>query len=128
MNWDDRVQQARQTVLVEYLRQNNEPLKRIGQWWYIEGCDSLRIQGNKWYRNSQCHGGNSIDFLVVYYGLSPKEAIERLTQDTGCPSVKENCGAGRAGESSALLAHATGVKEKNIKTRAGFDFNAIATA
>ena len=74
----ERIRQARQTNLVEWLSNNNESLKRAGQWWYLEGHDSLRIQGNKWYRNSQNKGGNAIDFLVDYYGFSPKEAIDRL--------------------------------------------------
>ena len=111
MNWDDRVRQARQTDLVEYLRQNNEHLKRIGQWWYIEGCESLRIQGNMWYRNSQGRGGNSIDFLVGYYSLSPKKAIERLTQVAGCSQDKKS-----------------GIKEKNKNTQAEFDLNAVVPA
>jgi len=81
MGWDDHVRRARQTDLVEWLRQNYEPIKRIGQYGYIEGCDSLRIKGNMWYRNSQGRGGNPIDFLFDYYGLSPKEAIEKLTED-----------------------------------------------
>jgi len=115
MNELDRVRQARQTDLVEWLRQNNVPLKRAGQWWYIEGCDSLRIQGNKWYRNSQDKGGNSIDFLVDYYRLTPKEAIERLTH-TSMYFQKEK----------------GGVKEKNLKdlsaTSSEFDFNSIVQA
>ena len=111
----ERIQQARQTDLVEWLRVNNEPLKRAGQWWYIEGSDSLRIQGNKWYRNSQNKGGNAIDFLVDYYGLTTKEAIDRLVQTAGHNAYKNS-----------------GVKEKNKKTRpiaaSGFDFNAIHLA
>ena len=112
MNWNDRVRLARQADLAQWLRRNNEPLKRIGKWWYIEGFDSLRIQGNMWYRNSQSRGGNSIDFLVAHYRLSPKEAIERLTQDVEC----------------CLLTKKSGVKEKNEKTHAGFDFNAVEMA
>jgi len=103
---DSRVRQARQTDLVKWLRQNNEPLKRAGQWWYIEGCDSLRIQGNKWYRNSKGRSGNSIDFLVDYYNLSPKEAVERLTKDVGCFLVKKS-----------------GVKEKNMNAQTLREFN-----
>ena len=75
----------------------------------------MRIQGNKWFRNSQEIGGNAIDFLVDYYGLSPNEAIKKLLQDTGYTVNKKN-----------------GVKEKNKITRPGapgrFDFNDIAIA
>ena len=111
MNWEDRVRQARQTNLALWLRQNNEPLKRAGRWWYIEGCDSLRIQGNMWYRYSQGKGGNPVDFLVDYYGLSPKKAIERLTQYAGC-SVDKN----------------SRVEKENKNTEAAFDLNAIVPA
>lgn len=110
----DIVRQARQVNLADWLRKNNEPLKRAGRWWYFEGCDSLRIQGNKWYRNSCNSGGNSIDFLVTFYGLSPKEAIYRLTHATSCCSNK-----------------ICGVKEKDMKTQltsSRFDFNSIAQA
>ena len=110
MNWNDRVRKARQTNLIDWLRQNNVPIKRAGQWWYIEGSDSLRIQANMWYRNSRGTGGNSIDFLVEYYGLTPKEAIVRLTRDAGCSLVKKS-----------------GVKEKekekNINVRASSEFD-----
>ena len=112
---NELIRQARQTDLVEWLHKNNEPLKRIGQWWYIDGCDSLRIQGNKWYRHSQNKGGNSIDFLVDYYNLSPKEAISRLTQFPICPKAKNGGG-----------------KERNIKEHLAssgrFDFNSISLA
>ena len=77
---NDIVRQARQTDLVQWLQQNNEPLKKVGQWWYIKGHDSLRIQANKWYRYSEGTGGNAIDFLVHFYQISPIQAISLLTQ------------------------------------------------
>ena len=110
----DILRQARQTDLIQWLRRNNVPLKKAGQWWYIEGHDSLRIQGNKWFRNSQGIGGNAIDFLVSYYGLSPIEAIKKLSLDAGCPVNKKN-----------------GVKEKKTTLPVApgrFDLNVIAKA
>ena len=110
----DILRQARQTDLVQWLHSNNVPLKKAGQWWYIEGHDSLRIQGNKWFRNSQGIGGNAIDFLVDYYGLSPIEAIKKLSQDVGCSVNKKN-----------------GVKEKKTTRPVApenFDPNVIAKA
>ena len=109
-----RVRQARQTDLPDWLRRNNIPLVRAGQWWYIEGIDSLRIQGYKWFRNSQGIGGNAIDFLVHFFYLSQSEAVDRLTQDAGrSVNIK------------------IGVKEKNKKilpfVPGLFDFNSIAT-
>ena len=108
--FETAVRQARQTDLAEWLRRNGEPLKRRGRWWYIEGSDSLRIQGNKWYRNSQGIGGNAIDFLVSYYGMSPKEAITELTNNTLHPADENS-----------------GVNKKNLKAQAeastGFDIS-----
>jgi len=114
----DLVRRARQTDLVEWLRRNNEPLKRVGQWWFIAGADSLRIQGNKWFRNSQGCGGNAIDFLVHYYGLSPADAIKRLLQDAWNPMEAKKD---------------RGVKEKKLKAIRSaapnaFDLNAITPA
>ena len=106
---NDIVRQARQTDLVQWLRMNSEPLKQAGRWWYIENHDSLRIQGNKWFHNSQGKGGNSIDFLVYYYNMTPKQAIIELTQSTCEYKFKEK---------------RCGVKEKNGK-ESRFDFTSM---
>lgn len=81
------IRRARQADLVDWLRKNGGELIRAGQWWYIKGNDSLRIQGNKWYRNSQGTGGKSIDFLVEFYGYSFKDAVGMLSH--GILPVKE---------------------------------------
>jgi hypothetical protein len=107
----DIVRQARQTDLAEWLRMNGEPLKRAGQWWCLEKHGSLRIQGNKWYHNSQGKGGNSIDFLVYYYQMTPKQAIARLIQPTSEYRHKEK---------------GCGVKEKN-KLEPAFDYTSVVT-
>jgi hypothetical protein len=70
--------------------------------WHTEGNGSLRIQGNKWYRNSQGAGGNAVDFLMLYCGFSAKEAIEALAQYT---IINKKCW----------------VKEKNINTSFQFE-------
>jgi len=107
----DNVRLARQTDLVKWLRMNNEPLKRAGRWWYLENHDSLRIQENKWYLNSQGEGGNPIDFLVYYYKMTPKQAIARLSEPTSDYGFnEEKCG----------------VKEGN-KGIPVFDFSSVAT-
>lgn len=94
----DIVRQARRTDLTQWLRTKNEPLKQAGRWWYLESHDSLRIQGNKWYHNSQCKGGNAIDFLVHYYKMTPRQAIIELT---------------RFAPEYGLMEERNGVKEKN---------------
>lgn len=76
------VQKARQTDLVAYLTEKGEELKRIGSNYTLKQHDSLFIKGNMfcWYsRNKQ---GNSIDFLMCYYGMTFKQAVEELTQQT----------------------------------------------
>ena len=102
------VSRARQTDLVGWLKRNNVPLVRAGKWWFIEGFDSLRIQGNKWFRNSQGKGGKAIDFLIEFFGCSFKDAVEALT----CGTLAYDF----------LTAKNKPVKEKNIC--AGYGFSA----
>jgi len=110
----DTVRQARQTDLVQWLRRNNIPLKKAGQWWYVEGHDSLRIQGNMWYRYSEGKGGNSIDFLVHFFQMSPKQAISLLTQsDLGFQPYGERCPAKEKN------------KEDNHAASTAFDFASL---
>jgi hypothetical protein len=99
----DLIRQARQTDLAQWLRMKNAPLKKVGQWWYLENHDSLRIQGNKWYHNSRGMGGNSIDFLVYYYQMPAKQAINELVQ---------------LASGSELEDEKSGVKKKNKKDSA----------
>jgi hypothetical protein len=77
--YEEIKRRARQTNIADYLMNTGVKLRRVGNWYTLEEHDSYRIQGNKWYRNSQDKGGNAIDFLVEHYGISPKEAIEKLT-------------------------------------------------
>ena len=107
----DMIRQARRADLAEWLRMNNEPLKRAGQWWALENHHSMRIQGNKWYHYSQGKGGNAIDFLVYYYQMTPKQAILSLVNSTSlCGDIEEK----------------RGVEKKN-KMHTAFDFSSIAT-
>jgi hypothetical protein len=122
-NYPALLHQARQTDIVEWLRQNDPALygklRRVGSEYTLEDMDSIRIDGHKWYRFSQDTGGNAIDFLTHIYNISDKEAIIRLTgvdltgKEKSAPKPKED-----------------GAKEKKEEPpRAGnvreFDFNAI---
>jgi len=78
---DELIRRAREADLTQWLRQNGEIMCKAGQYQYIKGFDSLRIQGNKWYRNSRSVGGKSIDFLMYHYGYTFKEAVEMLTSE-----------------------------------------------
>ena len=86
--YNELVRQARQADIADYLLRTGEKLKRVGRWYTLEEHDSVRIQGNKWYRNSQDKGGNAIDFLVEFYGMTAKQAIERLTATAISPFRK----------------------------------------
>ena len=109
----DIIRQARRADLAEWLRVNNEPLKRTGQWWSLKNHDSIRIQGNKWYHYSQGVGGNAVDFLVYYYQMTPKQAILSLARSS---SHLEDIGIGEK----------RGVEKKN-KTHPAFDFSSLST-
>ena len=73
------VRKARQTDLVAYLMNHGEPLKRVGANYVHREHDSLYIKANMFVWYSQDKKGNSIDFLMLYYGMSFKEAVEALT-------------------------------------------------
>lgn len=72
------VRKARQTDLVAYLMNRGEPLKRVGANYIHREHDSLYIKGNMFVWYSQDKKGNSIDFLMLYYGMSFKESVEAL--------------------------------------------------
>ena len=73
------IKQARQTNLVAYLLNRGEPLKRIGKNYTHQNHDSLFIKDNMFIWYSQQKQGNSIDFLMLYYGMKFHEAVKELT-------------------------------------------------
>lgn len=75
----DTIRQARQTDLVAYLINRGEPLKRVGANYVHREHDSLYIKANMFVWYSQGKKGNSIDFLMIYYGMTFKQAVEALT-------------------------------------------------
>lgn len=74
------IKQARQTNLVAYLLNRGEPLKRIGKNYTHQNHDSLFIKDNMFIWYSQQKQGNSIDFLILYYGMKFEEAVKELTE------------------------------------------------
>lgn len=76
---DRLIQQARQTNLVEYLQSKGEQLKRVGNNYQHGEHDSLYIKDNMFQWFSQNKNGNSIDFLMLYYGMTFNQAVEELT-------------------------------------------------
>lgn len=75
----DTIRRARQTNLVAYLMKCGEPLKRVGANYIHREHDSLYIKDNMFVWYSQDKKGNSVDFLMIYYGMTFKQAVEVLT-------------------------------------------------
>lgn len=75
----DLIRQARQTSLVAYLMSRGEPLKRIGKNYVHKEHDSLYIKDNMFVWYSRDRKGNSIDFLMLFYGMTFRQAVEELT-------------------------------------------------
>ena len=73
------IRQARQTDLVAYLISRGEPLKRVGSNYVHRNHDSLYIKNNMFVWYSRNEKGNSVDFLMLYYGLTFTQAVENLT-------------------------------------------------
>ena len=71
--------QARQSNLATYLLNKGEPLKRVGKNYTHKQHDSLYIKDNMFVWYSQDKKGNSVDFLMIYYGMTFKQAVEALT-------------------------------------------------
>lgn len=72
--------QARQSDLAAYLLNRGEPLKRVGKNYTHQKHDSLYIKDNMFVWYSQGKQGNSVDFLMLYYQMDFKQAIEELTR------------------------------------------------
>ena len=86
------VKRARQANLVDYLIQRGEPLKRVGANYIHREHDSLYIKDNMFVWYSQDKNGNSVDFLMLYYGMTFKEAVEELTGEqfpNPMPTIKQ---------------------------------------
>ena len=109
----ETIKQARQTDLVAYLTAKGEELKRIGNNYTLKKHDSLFIKGNMfcWYsRNQQ---GNAVDFLMCYYGMTFKQAVEELTQQT-FPRVSEVPDQPPKPSQEPLQAHTRAENEKRV--------------
>lgn len=76
------LKQARQTDLASYLLSRGENIKKVGTRWEHKTHDSLIIKRNMFFWNSRQEKGNSIDFLILFYGLTFDAAVEELTKNT----------------------------------------------
>jgi hypothetical protein len=73
------IQQARQTNLAAYLLQRGEKLIQTGSRYHHAEHDSLVITNNAFFWNSKGTGGNAVDFLMEYYGMTFNDAVRELT-------------------------------------------------
>lgn len=84
------MQIVRNTNLVDYLSSRGEKLIRVGTKEYtLSNHDSMRINNNQWYWNSQNMGGNALDFLMKYYNFDFHSAVIELLRYNGY-SISEN--------------------------------------
>ncbi|MED4885475.1 DUF3991 and toprim domain-containing protein [Bacillus smithii] len=76
----DLIRQARQANLADYLLKRGEPLKRDGHKRFRhKEHDSLVFTENAFYWNATGQKGNAIDFLMLFYGMDFKTAVQELT-------------------------------------------------
>jgi len=83
----ERIQQARQTNIAEYLISRGEPLVRSGNRYKHAKHDSLVFTGNAYYWNSRSEHGNAVDFLMRFYNIDFWAAIKALTEGGGDRAV-----------------------------------------
>lgn len=72
------IQAARSVDLVAFLQARGYELKIVGNQYCLAEHNSLFISGNMWNWFSQGKGGNSVDFLVHYEGMSFIDAVNEL--------------------------------------------------
>jgi hypothetical protein len=75
----DLIRQARQTDLASFLLSRGEPLRKAGRRFKHKDHDSLVITGNMYFWNSRHEKGNTLDFVMSYYGWDFLTAINELT-------------------------------------------------
>ena len=93
----EQIQRADDTDLYVFLSGRGEQFKRCGKEYRWLRHDSVMINKNEWYRFSQNEGGDAIDFMKEFYGLSFAEAVKELlgeegVGDTNRRTAKEDAG------------------------------------
>lgn len=77
-------EQARRTDLASFLRRQGETVKPSGSeyQWNHDG-EKVTLRGNLWYNQYEQSGGDAVDFVRQFYGLSYPEAVKCLL-DVNC--------------------------------------------
>lgn len=89
----ERIALAKSTNLVDWLKHNSNELRQVGRYEYeLKSIDSLRINSEKncWIRNSTGAKGNPVDFLIEFYGLDFRQAVQALTPQWQEQSIDQN--------------------------------------
>lgn len=87
---EEQKRKANAVDLVDFLRRQQEPLKKSGGEWRWLRHDSITVRGNRWYRHSKREGGYTIDFLQEFYGMTFQEAVTCLLGEEACQMEIEN--------------------------------------
>ena len=73
---------AHNANLVEILKRNGEQIKPQGkEYLWISGEPSVTIKGNLWYSHYEQIGGDTIGFVMKYYGKSYIEALDYILEN-----------------------------------------------
>ncbi len=87
---DEELAICKDTDLVQLCNTLGYTTMRVGNFYTIEGMDSVRIKDRHTYmRYSQDKGGSQIDFLMNLEGMSFTEAVEYLLDYNGKSRGKE---------------------------------------
>ena len=77
---------ANDTDLPDLLASLGYQVRRVGSYYTTREMDSLRIKNRRtWWRYSELVGGDAIDFLRHFHGLSFAEAVRYLLEYGGYP-------------------------------------------
>lgn len=77
---------ANDTDLPELLSRLGYRVRRVGRYYTTAEMDSLRVKDRRtWYRYSESAGGDAIEFLRRFHGMSFPEAVRYLLAFNGHP-------------------------------------------
>lgn len=80
----EQKERARNTDLVQFLRNQGEKLKRSGsEYEWHDGSEKVTIRGNLWFNQYDQEGGDAIDFIRRYYNKDYPEAVAFLLGQEG---------------------------------------------
>ncbi len=80
----EQKERARNTDLVQFLRNQGEKLKRSGsEYEWRDGSEKVTVRGNVWFNQYEQKGGDAIDFIRRYYNKDYPEAVAFLLNQDG---------------------------------------------